>query len=82
MRAFVCSRIIRLLSDGRGTYNDTYRVVVTTWVKRAAAVRLRVLTDESLPNNEGLASNGNFVLTDFEVLADGAGSAVCAYSGS
>ena len=61
-----------LLSDGRGTFNDTYRVVATTWVKRAAAVRLRVLTDESLPNNgPGLASNGNFVLTDFEVLADG-----------
>lgn len=60
-----------LLSDGRGSFNDTYRVVAKTSLKRVAAVRLRVLTDESLPNRgPGLAKNGNFVLTDFAVLVN------------
>ncbi len=56
-----------LLADGRGAFNDTYRVVAKTKLKKVAAVRLRVLTHESLPKNgPGMASNGNFVLTDFE----------------
>jgi hypothetical protein len=61
-----------LLSDGRGSFNDTYRVVAKTPLSRVAAVRLRVLTDDSLPSHgPGLAKNGNFVLTDFEVTANG-----------
>jgi hypothetical protein len=61
-----------LLSDQRGSFNDTYRVVAKTPLRRVAAVRLRVLTDESLPSHgPGLAKNGNFVLTDFEVTANG-----------
>lgn len=57
-----------LLSDQRGSFNDTYRVIAKTSLQRVAAVRLRVLTDDSLPNRgPGLAKNGNFVLTDFEV---------------
>jgi hypothetical protein len=61
-----------LLSDGRGAFNDTYKVVAKTALKRVAAVRLRVLTHESLPKQgPGRAENGNFVLTDFEVSAAG-----------
>ncbi len=61
-----------LLADGRGAFNDTYRVVAKTELKQVAAVRLRVLTHESLPKNgPGTASNGNFVLTDFEASAGG-----------
>lgn len=61
-----------LLSDRRGTFNDTYRVLAKTSLKRVAAIRLRVLTDDSLPKRgPGLAGNGNFVLTDFEVSANG-----------
>jgi uncharacterized protein DUF1553/uncharacterized protein DUF1549/cytochrome c len=61
-----------LLSDQRASFNDTYRVVAKTVLKQVAAVRLRVLTDDSLPNHgPGLAKNGNFVLTDFEVSANG-----------
>ncbi|HEY2342913.1 MAG TPA: DUF1549 domain-containing protein, partial [Chthoniobacteraceae bacterium] len=56
-----------LLADGRGAFNDTYRIVAKTGAKQVAAVRLRVLTHESLPHNgPGMASNGNFVLTNFE----------------
>ncbi len=61
-----------LLSDGRGSFNDTYRVSASTALKQVAAVRLRALTDDSLPNHgPGMARNGNFVLTDFEVTVDG-----------
>jgi hypothetical protein len=57
-----------LLSDGRGSGNDTYRLVAKTELKQIAAVRLRTLTHPSLPRKgPGRASNGNFVLTDFKV---------------
>ncbi len=57
-----------LLSDGKGSDNDTYRVVVKTDLKQIAAVRLRALTHPSLPRKgPGRAGNGNFVLTDFSV---------------
>jgi hypothetical protein len=57
-----------LLSDGRGSDNDTYRVVLKTELKQIAAVRLRTLTHPSLPRSgPGRAGNGNFVLTDFTV---------------
>jgi Protein of unknown function (DUF1553)/Protein of unknown function (DUF1549)/Planctomycete cytochrome C len=61
-----------LLSDGRGSDNDTYRVLMKTELKQLAAVRLRVLTHPSLPRGgPGRAGNGNFVLTDFTVTAGG-----------
>jgi hypothetical protein len=61
-----------LLADGGASFNDTYRVVAQTALKQIAEVRLRVLTHESLPKlGPGMAKNGNFVLTDFEVTADG-----------
>jgi hypothetical protein len=61
-----------LLSDGRGSDNDTYRVVIKTELKQVAAVRLRTLTHPSLPRTgPGRAGNGNFVLTDFTVSVSG-----------
>jgi len=60
-----------LLSDGRGAFNDTYRIAATTNLKQIAAVRLRVLTHDSLPHQgPGRAGNGNFVLTTFELKHD------------
>ena len=61
-----------LLSDGRGSFNDTYRIDFTTTLAQVVAVRLRTLTHDGLPKNgPGLAANGNFVLTDFEISVDG-----------
>jgi hypothetical protein len=61
-----------LLSDGRGSFNDTYRVVAQTNLRKITAIRLRVLTDDSLPRRgPGLATNGNFVLTNLEVKVGG-----------
>jgi mono/diheme cytochrome c family protein len=61
-----------LLSDGKGSANDTYRVVAKTNLDKIAAMRLRVMPHESLPKNgPGTAGNGNFVLTTLEVTLDG-----------
>ena len=61
-----------LLTDGRGSANDTYRVVAKTSLDKVAALRLRVLPHESLPKGgPGTAGNGNFVLTALEVTLDG-----------
>lgn len=47
---------------------DNYIVRAGSDLKTATAVRLDVLTDESLPKKgPGLAGNGNFVLTEFEL---------------
>ena len=55
-----------LLSDGRGSANDIYRVTAGSSLKKISAVRLRVLTHDSLPKlGPGLAPNGNFILTRF-----------------
>ena len=61
-----------LLADGRGAFNDTYRVVAGSALKQVGAVRLRVLTHESLPRQgPGMAVNGNFVLTGFDATLGG-----------
>jgi hypothetical protein len=61
-----------LLSDGRGSDNDTYHVVLTTELPQIGAIRLRALTHPSLPRKgPGRAGNGNFVLTDFQVTLGG-----------
>ncbi len=52
--------------------NDVLQTIALTTLPQVAAVRLRVLTDESLPKGgPGRAENGNFVLTDFEFEVDG-----------
>jgi len=61
-----------LLSDGGGSFNDTYRIVFRTSLKRVAAMRLRTLTHPSLPKQgPGRAGNGNFVLTNVELRTAG-----------
>jgi hypothetical protein len=61
-----------LLADGGASFNDRYRVVVEPRMARIGAVRLRVLTHESLPKQgPGLAGNGNFVLTKFTASLGG-----------
>jgi hypothetical protein len=57
-----------LLSDGQASSKDAYRVTAKTSLPKVAAVRLRTLPHESLPKQgPGTASNGNFVLTEFQV---------------
>ncbi len=66
-----------LLADGRGAFNDTYRIKTAANATTVAAVRLRVLADDSLPHHgPGMAANGNFVLTQFELTAGGQPAAV------
>ncbi|MDX1966148.1 MAG: PSD1 and planctomycete cytochrome C domain-containing protein [Planctomycetaceae bacterium] len=51
---------------------DAYHVQATSPLPQIAAVRLRVLTHDSLPKQgPGRAGNGNFVLTAFELTFDG-----------
>ena len=50
----------------------TYQLQALTYLDQIAAVRLRVLPDPSLPKKgPGTAGNGNFVLTSFQVSANG-----------
>ena len=57
-----------LLADGQGSANDTYRVSAEAGLPKVAAVRLRVLIDDSLPaKGPGWAGNGNFVLTQIDI---------------
>jgi hypothetical protein len=61
-----------LLSDGKGSFNDTYRVSFTSSLEKISTIRLRALTHESLPKQgPGRAGNGNFVLTKVEVTQGG-----------
>jgi hypothetical protein len=61
-----------LLTDGKADKKDRYRIVAKTALQEVQAVRLRVLTHESLPKNgPGTAGNGNFVLTDFNFITAG-----------
>jgi len=61
-----------LLLDGRSAPKETYKVIAKNNLDKVGAVRLRILTDKSLPKNgPGTASNGNIVLTRAVVLIDG-----------
>jgi len=69
---------LKMLEDGSlfiaapASPNDAYRIAGRISSPRVAAVRLRVLPHEALPNNgPGLAANGNFVLTDFICETEG-----------
>jgi hypothetical protein len=54
---------------------DTLTVVASTALRGITAIRLEMLTDKRLPGNgPGLATDGNFVLTEFEVTAQGRGA--------
>ena len=61
-----------LLVTGKPEPNATYRLRLAARDQPISAVRLRVLADDRLPDRgPGLASNGNFVLTDFQILVNG-----------
>lgn len=68
MGAFLKQSDGSLLSDRKVQPNDTYQINIRTPNERITAIRLRVIPHESLPSmGPGLASNGNFVLTDAEL---------------
>lgn len=57
---------------GQGGKRETYTLRMKPLEHPVVALRLRVLPHSSLPQNgPGRAGNGNFVLSRFEVLADG-----------
>ena len=61
-----------LLLDGPPAAQDRYRVVARSPLTEIAALRLRVLTHPSLPRQgPGTAANGNFVLTDLNLITTG-----------
>lgn len=69
---------VEMLSDGslltspQSAADERITVTVTSSLSQIAAVRLRVLTHDSLPKKgPGRAGNGNFVLTRFSMLVDG-----------
>jgi len=56
-----------LLSDPKSAPQEAYHLTATSILPKISAVRLRVLTHDSLPKNgPGRAGNGNFVLTSFQ----------------
>src|ERR1051326_564206 len=57
-----------VLSEGKRPETDTYVIAAETKIERVTAVRLEVLTDESLPHKgPGRQDNGNLHLTDFRL---------------
>lgn len=56
-----------LLSDKMALPNDTYLVTLRTPAEKVTAIRLRVLTDDSLPMKGPGLADGNFVLTDARI---------------
>lgn len=66
-----------LIYDRRGSANERFIVTGTTELPRIAAVRLRVLTHDSLPHRgPGTAGNGNFVLSGFTIQVGEAKQAI------
>jgi hypothetical protein len=62
---------LSVLSTGANPDKDVYTVALKTDRKSITAIRLEALTHPSLANKSLSKANGNFVLTGFEVLADG-----------
>ncbi len=61
--------------DFSGPDSDTFVITAKLPMDAITAIRLEALTHNSLPNKgPGRASNGNFVLSEFEVLQQSAGS--------
>ncbi|MEX2581258.1 MAG: PSD1 and planctomycete cytochrome C domain-containing protein [Verrucomicrobiales bacterium] len=59
---------------GQGAPNETYRVTLPPSKQPVAAIRLKLLPDESLPKNgPGRAGNGNIVLTRVEFFRGDSG---------
>ena len=61
-----------ILSDGKRPEKDTYTLVTRVKGKRVTAVRLELLTDDTLPHRgPGRQDNGNLHLSEFTVTAAG-----------
>ena len=61
-----------IVASGGSEGNDTYNLQATVELESVTAIRIDVLPDDSLPSNgPGRAGNGNFVLSEIELLADG-----------
>lgn len=61
-----------LLTTDQTPAHATYRIELRTALPQVAAIRLRTLTDSSLPQNgPGRAGNGNFVLTNVRLRQAG-----------
>jgi hypothetical protein len=59
------------LASGNFPAQDEYTVTAHTNLKGITGVRLEVLADDRLPGHgPGVAPNGNFVLTEFKLLAN------------
>lgn len=64
-----------ILASGPNPADEVYTVELESKEERITAIRLEALTDESLTNGSAARStNGNFVLTSFEVEAAAVGS--------
>jgi len=60
------------LATANASQNDAYRVLTRIRSPRVAAVRLRVLPHQALPNNgPGLGEDGSFVLSEFYIESEG-----------
>jgi hypothetical protein len=59
-----------ILPSGKNPTPEVYTVTTTTKLTGITAIRLEMLTDPSLPaTGPGRAPNGNFVLSEFKILA-------------
>jgi len=62
------------LATANASQNDAYRILVRISSPRVAAVRLRVLPHESLPQHgSGLGADGSFNLSEFYIESEGGG---------
>lgn len=61
-----------ILATGQAPAQDEYTITIKTDRTSLSAIRLEVLPDSALPNKgPGRASNGNFVLNELKVSANG-----------
>lgn len=64
-----------ILASGKNPFPETYKVTAKTPLTGITGIRLEALTDSRLPaNGPGRSPNGNFVLSEFSVMAQPAGS--------
>ena len=57
-----------VLASGPNPVNETYEIILQTDAKKVSAIQLEALVDPSTVNGgAGRGSNGNFVLSEFEV---------------
>ncbi len=65
---------LSILSTGKNPVKDDYAITIASALPQITAIRLEVLTDDTLTNKSLSRGNGNFVLTEIEiekVAADG-----------